>query len=714
MASSTPVAHQTDSLPRRFLRGLFSAREYAVGFLILSCVVVELGILWFTQQYEAATAPAGSALLLGVSAAGLVVLSIEAIKLPIAWFAGTLTGWTRIGVNVLALAICLLTAVTIKDIWTRDWDLQLVPSKQLEDEASTLRAQAEEQLKLAERLAQSNASEEKARAERILTLSNQIEQLQQRKAEEQRGHNDRVRLLLEQTWDPAVREQVKSIETLRDKELQQVNDDIAALNKRLSDLESAQVDAARTAASGFDAEVARVSAARSEIVARNTARENQAFELFQRAEEQYAREMTAYETAKEKYEENRKSVIADAKREIEDLEAQDKAFFNFPAKKAEVEKRRDEELSRLDTDWKARPVPVKPTLKRPDAEPLPPLPTKETFVSAGGNQDSIDALRAQIEGRMKDRDLALTRRSEEISRLQQSAQATSQATAARVSEQRRLLDDAHTAFTTQVDEQIRELLRQRMEDERARQELARSPVEIQQKLDEIPERVEALRNEAEQKQSQARKERDNTGASRFAAVLKYFMPESTQEQRMDAAYGFLPPAIGLLAAFLPALVLELGVSSLSTPPAERRRQRWRFWQLGEKTRRALAIERGKLASQRLRLEQQDREGVESRQKLKDELEQRRNALAGREADLETLVAEKARAIQAELARERDEALAARNLAIMERDTQVSAAMERASRALQVEQEFADLLLKYRSDLKRLSEAVLEYDANQGR
>jgi hypothetical protein len=712
MASSTPVALQSQSLPRRLLRGLFSAREYAVGFLILCCILVELGVLWFTQQYEAATAPAGAALLFGVSAAGLVVLSIEALKLPIAWFAGTLTGWTRVWVNILALAICLLTAVTIKDIWTRDWDLQLAPSKQLEDQAKTFRAQAEEQLELAERLAQSNANEEKARAERILTLSSQIEQLQQRKAEEQRGHNDRVRLLLEQTWDPAVREQVKSIETLRDKEMQQANDDIAALNKRLSDLESAQVDAARTVAASYDAEVARVSAAQSEVRARNDAREKQAFDVFQRAQDQYTRELAAYEAAKEKFEANRKSVVADAAREIEELEAQDTAFFNLPARKAEVEKRRDEELSRLDADWQARPVPVKAVLKRPELEPLPPLPIKEAFVAAGGNQDSIDALRVQIDGRMKDRDLALSRRSEEVSRLQQSAQATSQATAARVSEQRRLLDDAHTAFTIQVDEQIRELLRQRMEDERARQELARSPVEIQQKLDEIPERVEALRNEAAQKEVEARKERDNTGASRFAAVLKYFMPNKSHEERMDAAYGILPPAIGLLAAFLPALVLELGVASLSTPPAERRRQRWRFWQIGAKNRRALAIERGKLAAERLRLEQQAREGVEERQKAKKELELRTDALAGREADLETLIAEKARAIQTRLARERDEALEARDRAKVDCDEQVALAKERASSALVVEQQFADLLLKYRSDLKRLSEVVLEYDANQ--
>jgi len=569
---------QQERSPRAFvktaderIRGVLGTSGLAVAVLVCVCIAVEVGILFATQQYEAATAPKGTAMVLGMSAAGMVVFLAELLKLPVAWVSGVVSGRNRLLFNIVTVFLCILTAYTIKDLTTREWNLALEPSRALRREADEKLAEIASLEKKKADLAQDTSANAAYWREQIALTNAELESIQQRKVTEQKAYTERLRALVTEQ-DPGSAERIRSIEQSRDKAVEAIDADIATLlQQRQAELAVAN-DAAGTRGKQFDDEVARVERLREEVKRRNREAEQSAEAKYQSDRRSHEEQLTRYEAARDKYESDRAAVITKRDQELKDLEARDEPFFDLAARQKAVREAADKEIARLEGDFKQRPLPVSPTRSKVDLEPLPPLPTRDrTSGSEGAAADPITASKQIAElrdQRMKQIAVAAA----EIKAIAERISANSAAANAASAEQRRMLEESFNALVRGFDSQISALIERRTKEERERASFSRSPAEIQRESDEITSRLPELRKDAERLRSQAEKEAIDTNPIRSASgVIRWLMPGSSASEQESAAFGIFPLLIGILVATLPALLLEVGVHSLKP---ERARARW--------------------------------------------------------------------------------------------------------------------------------------------
>jgi hypothetical protein len=692
---SPPTPRVTQTLVQRAIRETFATREYAIFFLVACCVVVEIAILVVTQQYEAVTAPAGSVMLLGMSSAGLVVFVAELLKLPIAWASGVVTGWTRIFCNVVAAGLCLLTATTIKDLTTREWDLALAPSRAVAAEARELRAEISSLEQKQAQLAQNTKENDAIWAARLAETDKQIELLQRLKLDEEHRHIDQLKRLSEESLAGGKGDKIRSLEQLRDRDLAGITKSIEELTTEMSSLQQALGDSGKTASEEFSLQLAAIQAERARIQRENSDADERAtrqheaeLAAFSRAEEQYAIAQRAHEA-------DRMKVSTSLEQELEKLRQQDRAFFNLAEREAAAREAAQKELDRLEAEWKSHPRPQRPTKSPVPLTPLPDLPTKPSDSGVATLRQRFDDVQKRKSSLEEERSKLDASRTAEIAALYEETTRLLDDEMPALRQRRRLLEQQHGEVLQRFDAQVSELMERRMNERKQRAELARSPAEIERELQEIPGMISDRRSRAEQKESEAKRLQTDTNAIRAASgVIRWFMPGSDSSRQEEVAYGIYPVGIGLLVAFLPAALTEFGVHSLTTPPAARRRSSWNVWKRIWIGRRALRMERASALRRSQAAEQTRAEYEQKRVWLEEEIVRRQQLLT----ELESVQAEEHRNRMTAIDRE----VESRAVAIhQELADSVETLKAKALQDL-------DVIMRQREDITRLATEVRHY------
>jgi hypothetical protein len=550
------------------IRGVLGTPGLAVALLVAACIAVEVGILIATQQYEAATAPKGVTLIFGMSSAGMVVFLAEMLKLPIAWVSGVVTGYNRLIFNLITVGLCLLTAYTIKDLTTREWNMALEPARELQRSADEKLSEIAGLEKKKADLAQDTNNASAYWREQIAQTNSELEAIQSRKVVEQREHTERLRALVVQA-DPGGAERIRSAEQIRETKVAAIDKDVEALERQLTEERTAARSSSESDSSDFDKAVARAIEERKAVEARNIRAEQAAATNYESDIRRYNSELATYEVSRKEYEAARAAVIKTRDQRIKDLEKQDAAFFNLSAKKAEVSTEASKELARIEADFKARPAPAQPERRQARLEPLPEVPTRDGKSNSTADSPRIAEIRRSIVALQQERSKVLAESAGEITAIVDRIAANAAVATAATAEQRKLLEDNFNNLVRGFDAQISALVERRTKEEGERARIARSPAEIQRESDEITAELPKLRKEAERLRNLAEKERIDTNPVRSASgVIRWLMPNASPEEHEAAAFGIFPLLIGILVATLPAFLLELGVHALR-PNSER-------------------------------------------------------------------------------------------------------------------------------------------------
>jgi hypothetical protein len=700
------------SLAQRAIQSALATREISVVVLVLACVVVEFGVLAATQRYEALTAPPGTVLFFGMSAGGMVMFFAELLKLPIAWTSGVVTGGKRIVFNLVTALLCVLTALTIKDLTLREWDQALQPSTLKRVEAQTLEREIGELTSDLERLLSFTETTRQDFLQQIERLNDEVKLADSQRARELEAYERRLSDLRSEAVDPQTQARIK---VLRDETAQRqgsLERRRATMLDEIEQLRNADGVARAESTRRYDAEVESVKAERAK-------RESEYRDAEKRASEQYALELkqyndalAAYNAAQSEYEarvaERQKALDAEIK-EIESKRGPLGGILDGTGDRVrEAQARAKSDTDRFLEDFNRRPKPVTPVKALVPAPALPPLPLPPSGSAEAGNQpriqQAIDQLRA-LEQETRDADASTE---SQIRTLIDEAAAASQAAGAADAKRLDALKLDHDKSMKVLAERIAGLNERKTELEAELRNIQRSPDEIEAdraRLLETRREKEAARDAA---RADATRLWQDTNAVRAATgFMGWIMRDSSEEEKLGAARALFPMIIGLFVASLPALVLEVGIHSLLTPVAERRRSQWNLIRRFSIARRALALERGKTASARLNAERLLAEATQARTEAETQAAARHaevdamlargnDLLAQREASADAEIAAKRMALESEIER----AVAARTEALQ---SQAKSLEEEAARHIET-------IRKQRSDIEQLASRVIELDA----
>jgi hypothetical protein len=172
------------------------------------------------------------------------------------------------------------------------------------------------------------------------------------------------------------------------------------------------------------------------------------------------------------------------------------------------------------------------------------------------------------------------------------------------------------------------------------------PTKIKAETDKLEDGLPEMRNQRAASALLSQQLASDTNPVRFSrGILRWLMPNSPPERQLEAAYALFPPLIAILVATLPALLLELGVSSLRPDVVAAEAKRPPLLHRLSRRRRALLLlqHRAAMASQRA---QSTLEQLELRRSaLLAEFEKRQLALSD---ELEEAVAVRLKAVKAEM------------------------------------------------------------------
>ena len=731
-ATSKANQNKTVSAPARLIRACVSTLEYPIIGLIAACVVVECVILLTTQQYEAATAPVGSVLVLGMSAGGMVVFFAELLKLPVAWASGALTGWTRIIFNLVAALLCLLTATTVKDIVTREWDMALAPSRMMAATARETRAEIEALQQTQVQLAQNTKDAEVFWNARIVATNAELEALEAKKTTAQTRYIERLNVLTMQAMDPLVREKVAAIQKRQNDEaaiavsnLRDLNEQLVALHERILEEEIGRNGV-------FAGLVATAIEERTRTQEQNESDARRAAEEFATDTAQFNTASEAYGRAKTEHAASHEKVNAALQVKLASIRENDHAFADAAKQEGEAREAADKEKLRLDDLLKKAPVPQPPARRTVIPSPLPEIPTPSDSSRESGIDGRIVTMNTRIETAKADRDRVQGECAAEVKKLLDAALETSGASKAESAKRRSALETDFTEFNKQLDGEMSVLLSRRAEQETQRTQLL-DPIEVQRKLQEIPEQIKKLNGEAENAESEAKRLRTDTNAIRAASgPVRWLIPDADENRLEEIAYGVYPGGIAILVSFLPALLLELGVHSLIAPPATRERSQWNLIHHFSRHRRALIRERGIAAAKLRRAEQEqatyenaraqcERDAEALKTKTEEDSTARIDLQKQQRIAFETEVCLRTEALDQEIEARatalHQELVAARDQAILERDearnassAQVAELLTQKAQAVDLVTALTDTLLKQNADIELLSRRVIQLDA----
>ncbi len=731
-ATSQTNQNTTVSTPARLIRACVSTLEYPILGLIASCVVVECVILLATQQYEAATAPIGSVLVLGMSAGGMVVFFAELLKLPVAWASGALTGWTRLIFNIVAAGLCLLTATTVKDIVTREWDMALAPSRVTAGAAREARAEiAALQQAHAETVTSTDAANQLWTA-KIEATNAELVSLEENKTAEQARYIERLNALKLGSIDPLIQVQIEALEKIQREEAAAVAGGITELNDQLVALRLSIIQEGAGRSEDFAKLVAATKEERRRVQEQNDADAKRADEALDADTKQFNTAFEAYRRIKAEHADAHARVDAALAVELNELRKNDGVLFGLEGKEKAARARADVEKKRLDDLFKKVTEPKPPTRRVPSPLPLPVLPSPPATAGEAGVDVRITALEARIDSASKDRDRVGRDRAVEIKTLLTEAKKNSVVNTTDSATRRNALDTEFSARDKQLDEHMSTLLTQRKEQEDQLTD-ALNPAEATRKRQEIPAQIKRLKGEAEKAETEAKRLRTDTNAIRAASgMVRWFMPDASEDRLEEIAYGVYPVGIAILVSFLPALLLELGVHSLIAPPATRERSQWNLIHRFSRHRRALIRERGIAAAKLRRAEHEqatyenaraqcERDAEALKTKTEEDSTARIDLQAQQRIAFETEVRLRTEALDQEIEARatalHQELVAARDQAILDRDearnasnAQVAELLTQKAQAVDRVTTLTDTLLKQHADIELLSRRVIQLDA----
>jgi DNA repair exonuclease SbcCD ATPase subunit len=525
MSQSTNSASRFNWM-QRTIQAVFGTREFAVVSLVLFCVIVEACILIATQRYESLTAPTGTVLFWGMSAAGMVIFFAELLKLPVAWISGVVSGKRMVVLNLVTGGLCLLTALTIKDLVIWEWDAALKPAREMRDQAKAVETEIAALESSGLQLTEVSKEADELRQAKITVLKKLLDDQVRRRNEDLSVFRERLTALNRNLLDPAIQNQILALEKSRDSSAATFKTDIESLQKHLDSLETQARE-------------------------RSQAQRTDAKEAFERT-------TTKREALYKEYELARQQVIAKRDAEIEKL-GEDGPFRGVASERVRLRNEAEQELRRLETDYKSN---VAALSGAGDLEGL------------ADTSREISMLRQQITTKQLERDQRLATLEGEIRELQQRAAKVGGAATELFAKQTREIEIEMTAKVREHDVKIREYENQLslVVAEGKLQKL--SPQEIEARQQAIATQLPELKKKADGLRTESNRLAKDTNAFRAAnGVIRWVLPDAPIERLEEIAYGVFPLLIALLVSFLPAVLLEIGVYCVR--PEVRRAERAR-------------------------------------------------------------------------------------------------------------------------------------------
>lgn len=536
MDSPPPPITSKFNLMQRTVQAVFGTREFAVVSLVAICAVVEAGILVATQRYEALTAPAGTVLFFGMSAAGMVIFFAEVLKLPVAWISGVVSGKRMIVLNIVTGLLCLLTTLTIKDLVIWEWDMALKPAREVRAEANALDIMIKALEDRRASLTEDSAEAATFRQTLIAQTEALIKEQTDRRQAERGMFQERLVELGKKLLSPAEQTELETLQTQRTSVESRFKQDVDGLEAHLKALND-QV--------GKELETIRAS---------GSAAEAQKDKLRQR------------------YEAARRTVITEYDKKIFKL-GPDKPFSGVGPEKAKLESEREKELSRLETAYKQDIATIDRASDTPSLKQL---------------NRQIEEVRKQIAEKQGQRDNELKSVDTQIQTLRAQASQANAAAEVEHDVQAARIETEREARMTEIQAKIKgyeeKLQALQTED---REQL--SPQEVAVQKQEISERLPNLRSDRDKLYARSDELAANTNPIRAAnGTVRWIMPDASTERLEQVAYGVFPLGIALLVSFMPAVLLEIAVYCVR--PEVRRTERPRqnpFARLG-RVRRTLS------------------------------------------------------------------------------------------------------------------------------
>jgi hypothetical protein len=497
------------NLMQRLIQSVFGTREFAVVALITFCALAEVCILIATQRYESLTAPPGTVLFWGMSAAGMVIFFAEVLKLPVAWVSGVVSGKRMIVLNLVTAGLCMLTTLTIKDLVIWEWDESLKPARKLRAESKLLFAEIDALERKSVDISQNSKEAQELRETKINTAKRLLDDQVRRRTEVLAQSREQLTALNAELLDPKVQNQIAALQRALEDELASFQRDIEAEQKQ-RDMQLQQI-----------AEGLRKGSSARGI------------------------EITTYLDQKKEYEAARRRVEMDRDAKIAAL-GKDTWFSNVGPETDRIRREAQTELERLEREFRL----IKP-------------PTGLVGNDANGDA-TPDPQIANIEKRIKDlqerRDAVRTARQDEINKLYAQSNSDARINSSEIARKRADIEKDLADRLMIFDKNIHTY-----EDEIAalaaeKTAVARTPQQIEAERQAIAEKLPPMKKKAEQLASESEKLAKDTNAFRAAnGVIRWVMPGASTERLEEVAYGVFPAAIGLLVACLPALLLEIGV-----------------------------------------------------------------------------------------------------------------------------------------------------------
>ncbi len=663
---------ETPNPIQRFIQGAFGTREFAILALIACCVLVEVGVLAVTQQYEAAVVTANQqaleqqavamtpssgappsipALFWGMSAGGMVVFFAELLKLPTAWAGGVVSGRKRLVLNAVTAGLCVLTAVTIKDLTVREWRLSLEPSNQLRDLADKdLAACAALQAKC-EELRSGSDKIRKGAIERKQSLDSQRTALLEQRAAEAERRDDDLRTIAISLQDPQSRAKLEAIERRRSEAKSRRDRSLAELDEQNRVIR--------------------------EQIATESAREDASNKQW----------INDWLKERDTYNKRRREVQQEAEQRVAAL-GPDGLFKGHPEKIRKINEWRDGELSRLDDQFRSLPTPQ-------------------------GKADALEVLKSQLDAITKRRHEAETLCQAEIKTVVEEETEILSSSILSASYQDRV-SEVQARYETSVkklQEQISAVEESMRSEDTRIERLSGSEEQNQALIQAATDELTVLREREKSRRIDAdRLARDTSPMRAVDGVVRFLMPSASEAEQLTAALAIFPVIIAVLVATLPALLLEISAYSLRPEVVSQERN-------SKGLLSGLSRARNYRLAFRARMDR-DREVLEHQRKelaLMREIQERE--LASQRENFQQVVETSVSQRTAELQRDRE---AAREALSKASASQIALQDQITAHALRI-QELSDECLrqsevskKLAEDNRQLASAVVELDARASR
>jgi hypothetical protein len=513
------------NLMQRTIQAVFGTREFAVVALVGFCTLVEICILIATQRYEALTAPPGTVLFWGMSAAGMVIFFAEVLKLPVAWVSGVVSGKRMLVLNVVTAGLCLLTAMTIKDLVIWEWDAALKPAREIRDQAKAVETEVDALERSRMELTQNSKVANELRQAKIDGLKKLLDDQVRRRNEDQTVFRERLTSLNRNLLDPSTQNQIVALERVRDSTAVTFKTDLENLQKQLDALDAREQERSQT-------------------------ERTDAKQTFEKTAEQR-------ETRRKEYELARQDVITRRDADIKAL-GDDGMFKGVGPERVRLRDEADKELKRLESEYKT------------DIAALSGVKSGVIPTDATGD---IVILRQQIASKQKDRDQKLEAIESDIRTLYQRVAKDKLSASGEFERQARDIEREMTSKIGAHEVKIREYEDQLSAITAESKALTLStPQQIEAKVQEITAQLPALKKRADALRAESNRLAKDTNAFRAAnGVVRWVLPDAPIERLEEVAYGVFPLLIALLVASLPAVLLEISVYCIR--PEVRRAER---------------------------------------------------------------------------------------------------------------------------------------------